>query len=224
MRIIVLEGINGAGKTTAARQIRAAVQELGFQCLCVDPAATGPIGKLLRERIVDPDFEHNPELDTVLFAGLRAEGAQHILHTIREHPSVVLVLERWSLALTAYGIADSTSPELIRELRRVLDNLFPVDVTLIFDLRGEVACSRLSSLPKKNRFELRGEEYLNLVASTYRDVGECEAGTTVIDASASRDIVGEQIQSVLISSIPEFHGLRLNGTGAEDPAQLDLGI
>lgn len=224
MRIIVLEGINGSGKTTAARRIRAAVQELGLQCLCVDPAATGPIGTLLRERIVDPDFEHNPELDTVLFAGLRAEGALHLLNKIREHPSVILVLERWSLALAAYGIADSARPELIRELRRVLDSAFFIDVTLIFDVPGALAFDRLSSLPKKNRFELRGKEYLGAVARAYREAGEREARTAVVDASASRGVVDEQIQNVLISSIPEFRGLRLNATTSEESAQRGLGI
>ena len=216
--------LTALAKRWRRRQIQTAVQELGFQCLSIDPAASGPIGKLLRDRIVDPEFVHNPELDTVLFAGLRAEGAQHILQAIKKHPSVILVLERWSLALAAYGVVDSTSSQLIQELRRVLDALLPIDITLVFDLGGEIAYKRIGSVGKKNRFELRGAEYLSSVARAYREFGEREARTSIIDASASQEEVGEQIQTVLASHIPEFRELRLNVTNGEDHSQLDLDL
>lgn len=223
MRIFVLEGVNAAGKSLAGTLIRNAMHELGSQCLVVDPAAFGPIGKLLRERIVDPSFRNNAELDSVLFAALRAEGAEHILQSLAASSSVTLVLERWSLALAAYGAADGTRAQLISELRAVLDGLLNVDFTFLLDVDGDTAFRRLEKTERRNRFEIRGKDYLGSVAQAYRDAAQQETRTSVIDATATPAQVCEQIRNVLRSIDPEFEGLRFSSASVgSDPAQLDL--
>jgi dTMP kinase len=223
MRIFVLEGINAAGKTLAGKVIKNAIHQLGAQCLVVDPAAYGPIGKLLRERIVDPNFRENADLDAVLFSALRAEGAQHILSDLACDSSVNIVLERWSLALAAYGRADGTRPQLVSELRAVLNSLLPVDLTFLLDIHGSTALERLASNPKKNRFELRGAEYLESVSQAYRELASVEANTFIIDALASPIQVCEQMRAVLSAVYPQFGDLRFDRIAA-DTEQLDLGL
>jgi dTMP kinase len=224
MRVIVLEGVNAAGKSLVGKLIKNAVQELERQCLVVDPAAFGPIGKLLRDRIVDPSFRENSELDAVLFAALRAEGAEHILQSVQTDASITLVLERWSLAIAAYGAADGTRPQLVTELRLVLNALLVVDHTFVLDVSGAAAIERLERTVKKNRFELRGKEYLNSVAQAYRTIAQREQRTTVIDASVSPSSVCEQLRQTLIS-LPEFKSLSFSGVVSDrDATQLDLGL
>lgn len=223
MRIFVLEGVNGAGKSLAGVLMRNAMHELGLQCLVVDPAAFGPIGKLLRERIVDPNVRHNADLDSVLFAALRAEGAEHILQTLRSASCAALVLERWSIALAAYGAVDGARPQLISELRAALHSLLEADFTFLLDIDGETACRRLATTPKRNRFEMRGEEYLGSVAQAYRHLAQQDKRVSIIDASATPAEVYCQLRNVLRSIDPAFEHLSLNSSSfAYDPAQMDL--
>jgi thymidylate kinase len=223
MKIFVLEGVNAAGKSLAGTLMRNAMHELGLQCLVVDPAAFGPIGKLLRERIVDPSFGHNADLDSVLFAALRAEGAEHILQTLRSASCAVLVLERWSLALAAYGAVDGTRPQLISELRAVLDGLLEVDFTFLLNIDGETACRRLATTEKRNRFEMRGEEYLGSVAQAYRNAAQQDKRVSMIDASATPAQVCFQLRTVLRSIDPAFEHLNFSSSSLmNDPAQMNL--
>jgi thymidylate kinase len=205
MRVIVLEGINAAGKTSVGKAIGTAIHGLGLQCKVVDPAAFGPIGKLLRERIVDPSFRDNADLDAVLFAALRAEGAQHIVQELGPMPGLTLVLERWSLALAAYGSADGSRPQLVSELRSVLDSLLKIDFTLLLDISGAEALRRFSNTGRKNRFELRGREYLDRVAQAYREAAGKDIGETeLINACADPYDVCTQLKAALGRRFPEL--------------------
>jgi dTMP kinase len=225
MRVIVLEGVNAAGKSLVGRVIRNAIQALGLQCLVVDPAGFGRIGTLLRERIVDPSFHHNPDLDAVLFAALRAEGAEYILQSVGTASAITVVLERWSLALAAYGTADGARPRLVSELRAVLHTLLAVDMTILLNVSGEIAFERLARTEKQNRFEMRGKEYLDAVAQSYCMLAQQEQGTKVIDASANLASVCEQLRTALVSSWPEFENVSFGGAASERHiAQLDLNL
>lgn len=223
MRIFVLEGVNGAGKSLAGTLIRNAIHERGSQCIVIDPTAVGPIGRLLRERIVDPSFRNNANLDAVLFTALRAAGAQHILHSIDTTSSLTLVLERWSLALAAYGAADGTRPELVIELRAVLDSILKVDYTFLLDITGTTAVDRIASTGKRNRFEIRGRDYLDSVSKAYRIAGAHQEQLSIINAEGTPMQVCEQISSVFSSICPELSSMEIRSSGAGDaPTQLDL--
>jgi thymidylate kinase len=131
------------------------------------------------------------------------------------------VLERWSLAIGAYGTADGARPQLISELQATLESLLAVDLTLLLDLHGEAAIERLAMLPKRNRFELRGQAYLDRVAQAYREAASKELETVKLDASATPSQVCEQIRIALCAAYPEFERLKFNRVDAGNE-QLDL--
>jgi thymidylate kinase len=180
---------------------------------------------LLRERIVDPSFRHNADLDAVLFAALRAEGAEHILQSVGTESAITVVLERWSLALAAYGTADGARSQLVSELRAVLHTLLSVDMTILLNVSGEIAFERLARIERQNRFEMRGKDYLDAVAQSYFALAQQEQRTKVIDASANPASVCEQLRIALASSWPEFENVSFGGVALERyVAQLDLNL
>lgn len=197
MRIIALEGVNAAGKSSAARQVCSSLEAAGRPCFSVDPSGIGPIGKSLRNTIVRPSFQVTPEIDAILFTALRADGAQNVLDFIRSEPAATIVLERWSLALAAYGTADGVRSELITEMRKVLGESLHIDLTILLDIDGKLAFKRSINMPDRNRFELKGYEYFDLVAHWYRTFAREEENTVVIDASQSQDITLAQLMELL---------------------------
>jgi dTMP kinase len=206
-KTIALEGINAAGKSAVGELLVSTFQKAGYDALLIDPAAIGPIGKLLRQNIVHPCFPENPDVDAFLFAALRAEGAQEIMNLLKTRPSVLVILERWALAISAYGAADGARPELISELRKFLQAALAIDCTVLLNIRGDQAMNRILRGQNHNRFELRGANYLELVASYYRKYAEQEAETEIVDASNCPDVVLRQVCAVLTRKYSEFDGI-----------------
>jgi len=197
MKIVAIEGVNGAGKSAAGAFVQRALQASGQPCLVADPAGFGLVGQLLRRHVVHSSFEQNPDLDAIVFAAMRTEGAREIMRAIAAAPSTVVLLERWSLALAAYGAADGARRQLIGELRAVLKSALTVDMTVLLDLNGPLAAVRLANDGEHNRFELRGSVYLDDVARLYRYFAGQEARTEIIDASGVQTSTGERLLAIV---------------------------
>lgn len=202
MKVIVLEGINGSGKSSLAALIRSALDVANVPNIAVDPAAVGPIGQLLRTRLVHPEFGADPDVDTLLFAALRAEGFRRLCETL-EHPDIVIILERWALALCAYGHADGARAPLIAELRGVLSRITRVDITFVIDVPGAVAMSRLTQ-GYLNRFELKGAGYLDRVADAYRRLAQVENETYLMDGTKGLGAIFAQMRPFIARHCPQF--------------------
>lgn len=205
MKVIALEGINGAGKSSVGALLRRTLLTEGRPCLLGDPAAFGPTGQLLRKRIVRPSVEANPDIDAVLFAALRAEGARGILEAVKSEPATTVVLERWSLALAAYGAADGAPTELVSELRAMLNRTLKVDLTVLLDLDGRLAFERIGTIADPNKFEAKGPAYFEKVAGWYRQIAAREEGNTVI-VGASGDLPStfQRVLEVVTSRWSDF--------------------
>jgi|ERR1039458_4322570 dTMP kinase len=204
MRVIVLEGVNAAGKSSVGLFLKKVLLDRGHPCVLADPAGCGPIGKLLRELIVQPSFLANADLHAVLFAALRAEGAEKLLEDTRSNPSSTLVLERWSLAISSYGAADGARTNLISELRGFLQSILEVDTTVLLDINGETAHGRIATISNHNQFELRGQRYLDDVARYYRSFAEKETDTNVVDASSDLKTTCERVRKLLALKWSDF--------------------
>lgn len=195
MKVIALEGVNCCGKSSVGALIVQALSAPDHPSVLIDPAGFGPIGRVLRGRIVDPSFQASADLDALLFGALRAEGAQMLkdANCSEAGASSTIVLERWALALSAYGAADLARPQLIEELRRVLHSILEVDLTLLLDVPGELAMRRMVRIGNHNRFELRGAQYLEEVAHWYRHFARREDRTHIIDASGDLKRTFDQV-------------------------------
>jgi dTMP kinase len=184
VKVVVFEGTNAAGKSEITSRVRNALHASGQPCVCVDPAGYGRIGRILRQHLVDPAISTTPDYDAVLFAALRAEGAMTLQRKSGMETHGLILLERWSIALAAYGRADGASETLIVELRKLLQSVLAVDLTILLDVNGVTAFERAGSAGARNRFEARGADYLDSVASHYRQIAIEEQQTVVVNAMA----------------------------------------
>ena len=207
MRVIALEGVNSCGKSSIGSLIVRVLSAANHSTILIDPAGFGPVGRVLRGQIVNPSFQASADLDALLFGALRAEGAQMLkdANCSEVSASSTIVLERWALALSAYGAADLARPQLIAELRRVLLSILNVDLTVLLDITGDLALRRMVQIGNHNRFELRGAQYLDEVAHWYRHFARREERTYVIDASGDVQQTFEQVCVLLDSHGWQVH-------------------
>lgn len=78
-RLLVIEGIDGAGTTTQAKRLANALGERGIECHATREPSDGPIGKLLRQILAG---EHSPTDATTLGLLFAADRADHLQREI----------------------------------------------------------------------------------------------------------------------------------------------
>ena len=167
---ITLEGPEGAGKTTnreyLAERLRAAGREV---VLTREPGGT-PLAEAIRELLLAPR-EEAMAADTELLL-MFAARAQHLAGVVRPALArgAVVLCDRFTDATYAYqgggrGVAESR----IAVLEQFVQGTLRPDLTLLFDLPGEVGLARAAARGRLDRFEQEGRAFFESVRAAYLD-------------------------------------------------------
>jgi len=159
---IVIEGIDGAGKTLHSRNLCFELHRRGLDARYTTEPSKNLIGKLIRY-----EFLHRtkipPEAETLLFAADRFQHVQLEILPMLQQNSVV-VSDRYYYASLAYQGAQNVSLEWIRNVNRFAPK---PDLAIYLDVPAEVAMARIrrgKSLLERIDLETRVREiYLDLV-------------------------------------------------------------
>ncbi len=108
--LIVLEGIDGAGKSTISRHIAAHCTARGLACVQSAEPTRGPWGLKLRQSMVEGRLTLEDELE--LFLKDRAEHVEQVILPALRHGKVV-ILDRYYLSTAAYQGARGVAPEWV---------------------------------------------------------------------------------------------------------------
>jgi len=166
--LIVVEGIDGTGKTTLARNIYLRLKNKGFPAMFTFEPTDGPWGKKLRRSFSAPG-RLTPQEELELFHKDRKE---HVEKTIR--PSLeqgeIVICDRYYFSTMAYQGARGLDPEAIRKTN---ETFAPVpDRVLLLELDPEAAIKRI----REGRGELPDNfeqlEYLKKVVGVFKSLSD----------------------------------------------------
>jgi dTMP kinase len=188
-RFLVLEGIDGCGKSTQLERLRHWLPSSGLipaDCRLVvtrEPGGT-PLGLALRQLLLHPPGEAAPgnRAELLLYA---ADRAQHVEQTIR--PALAaghwVLSDRFSGSTAAYqGYGRGLPLELIEQLEQVATGGLRPDLTLWLDLPVAESRRRRGDRPA-DRIEAGGEAFLEAVAAGFAALAE-RRGWCRVDAAA----------------------------------------
>ena len=201
-RFLVLEGIDGCGKTTQLRQLAEWLPESGLMPegatlhLTREPGGT-PLGRALRELLLHPPDEAAPcpEAELLMYA---ADRAQHVQRRIL--PALAcgdwVLSDRFSGSTLAYqGDGRGLDRALILALERIATAGLVPDVTLWLDLSLEASMARREERAE-DRIEAEGQAFLARVADGFRQLAT-ERGWVGIPAALSPAEVHHAIRLAL---------------------------
>jgi len=190
---ITLEGGEGAGKSTQARRLAAALQAAGCTALLTREPGGAPGAEVLRGLLLSRTHDWSPPAETYLHFAARAE---HLARTVQPALAVgqVVVCDRFAdstMAYQGYGLgADLT---LIAALTRLL----PVrpDLTLVLAVSPAVAAARLAARSQAlDRYEAMDAGFHARVAAGFLAIATTEPGRcVVVDADGSVDEVHSMV-------------------------------
>lgn len=197
-----LEGVEGAGKTTQARLLAAALVARGLDVLLTREPGGTELGAGIRELILA--HRHHPVPHAELFLIL-ADRAQHVAEVIRPALAAgrVVVADRYADATTAYQAAGrGIDPELVERAVAAATGGLKPDLTFLLDLPVAQARERVGSRGARDRLEAEAGAFHERVRAGYRREFEREPGRIkIVDAEADPETIHRSILSQVLAAL-----------------------
>jgi dTMP kinase len=193
---IVIEGIDGTGKSTQSKRLAEWFRSRGREVVLSREPTDGPWGKKLRESATTGRLSAEEELECFL-----NDRREHVEMSIK--PALaegkVVILDRYYFSTMAYQGARGFDPAEIR-LRNEAFAPRP-DLLLILDLSVESAHGRIGARgDTTNEFEQR--DTLSCCREIFLSLRD-EPFACVIDAEPSLNVVTADILSVVTAKFPD---------------------
>ena len=147
---IVIDGPDGAGKSTQLRLLAEFLRGEGLAVREVrDPGGT-PIGDRVRAILLDNAHgEMAVACELMLYMASRAQLGEEIIRPALTAGQCVLC-DRWVWSTTAYQVAeDKATAKDIMEIYRLALRDFRPHLTIILDIPAEAGLARLTSTPDR---------------------------------------------------------------------------
>lgn len=203
-RLLVLEGIDGCGKSTQLEALQrwlpgSGLLPAGARLLISREPGGTPFGQAVRQLLLHPAEAAAPcsTSELLLYA---ADRAQHVQTLIR--PALAaghwVLCDRFSGSTAAYqGYGRGLSLQLIDELERIATAGLRPDLTLWLDLPLALALARRHRRDRPaDRIEAAGEAFLGRVAAGFARLAG-ERGWQRVDASPAAAVVTATCQQEL---------------------------
>src|SRR2546422_6141094 len=187
---IVVEGPEGAGKSTLVRWLAARLRADGRRVVAVRQPGGTPVAEAARKLALRFPHAVAPAAELFLFLAARADLVHHVVRPALEEGQVV-VADRFDLSTIAYQVAGGGLPsaEVAQAIRLATGGLVP-DVTLVLDVPVELGRERQRTARKvQDRIERQDDAFHARVREAYRRAQG--AGGVANDASQSPETVEE---------------------------------
>ncbi|WP_440995441.1 dTMP kinase [Arhodomonas sp. SL1] len=204
-RFITIEGLEGAGKTTAMAAVEAWLQARGIDPLMTREPGGTPVGEAVRGLLLDHTYHGmTAKAEALLVFAARAEHLEQVITPALEAGRWV-VSDRFTDASYAYqGGGRGLGEARIEALERwVQDGLRP-DLTLYLDVPVARGLERAATRSDPDRFESEREGFFERARGVYRRrCAEHPERMRLIDASGEVEAVRRRIEAALALSFGE---------------------
>jgi dTMP kinase len=187
---VVVEGPEGAGKSTLVRWLGAELRAHGQDVLTVREPGGTPIAEAARKLALKSRHDRAFGAELFLFLAARADLVERVMRPALDRGQVVIA-DRFGLSTIAYQVAGRGLPRVDVEaaLRVATGGLSP-GLTLILDVPVAVGRERQRHAGKvKDRIEREDDTFHTRVREAYRSASG--PGIVHIDASQSKKAVQE---------------------------------
>ncbi len=203
-RFIVLDGMDGAGKSSQLGVLSAWLAETGREVVtCRDPGST-PVGDAIRAILLDRhDLHLDPTAEMFLYMAARAQLVAEVLRPALARGAWV-VSDRFLLSNVVYqGHAGGLDPATLWRLGDMATGGLAPDLVLVFDIDLETAARRMNR--PLDKLEARGDEYRQRLRAGYLREAAADPGRMrVINARGTPDEVTGLVREEVLKRFPEL--------------------
>ncbi len=197
-KFIVIEGLEGAGKSTAIALCQAYLEEHGIDFVNTREPGGTPVAESLREIVKsDHDEKVAGETELLLMYAARAQLVTNVIRPALAHGRWVLG-DRHDLSSQAYqGGGRGIEQDVLNTLSNlVLKGLKP-DLTLYLDIDPEIGLARAGSRGELDRIEQEDLSFFHRTRARYLALAEQDPSIVIIQAGEAIENVHGAIKAAL---------------------------
>ena len=203
-RFIVVEGLEGAGKSTAINTIKAYLSEHHITDVITtrEPGGTR-VGEIVRQLIKETldDQPLDPRTELLLMYASRIQLVQQVIIPALDRGCWV-VGDRFELSTWAYqGGGRGLDPQMIAHLSSFCLQDFKPDLTLFLDINPSQGLKRVKKRGALDRIEQESLDFFMHVREAYHAHIKTQDHVVVIDAGNPLDQVQRAIQAALFTTL-----------------------
>ena len=193
--LIVLEGIDGSGKTTQARSLLRRLRSRGWEAVFFREPSRGKWGREIKRKAARADSLTPPDELALVVKDRRENVEKNLKPALRE--GKVVVLDRYYFSTIAYQGAKGIDPRRIRRMNEAF--AVKPDLVIILDIAAGEGLARIAG--RKTRDELfEREDYLARVAKIFKNFRG--PGILHLDGRGDRLSVGRAIWARVATLLP----------------------
>ncbi len=172
-RLITVEGLDGAGKTTLVAGLTRELAARGRELLVLREPGGVELSERIRLLVKDPELPVDPRAEALLYAAARAQLVAEQLVPLLEDGQWVL-LDRFVDSSLAYqGAGRGLGVERIRALNELATGGLTPDRTLLLRIDPAIGRARIAGRDP-DRLERAGDEFFAAAARAYDELAAAE--------------------------------------------------
>lgn len=207
-RFLVVEGGEGAGKSTQVRLLAAFLRERGVSVVETREPGGTPLGERIRATVLESGATVPPATELLLILAARSTFVRQRVEPALAAGSWV-VSDRFEMSTFAYqGYGRGLPLAQVKEMNRFATGGAKPDLCLVLDLSPEEGMARHARAGKSpDRFESGGSAFLQRVAHGYSELARTTDEAVRVPAGGGVEEVARRIRREVESRFPETAGL-----------------
>lgn len=199
-KFIVIEGLEGAGKTTAQNTVIQTLRTRGIADLVFtrEPGGT-PLAERLRSLIKEghPDEPLTDKGEVLMLYAARVQLVENVILPAMARGAWVIG-DRHDLSSQAYqGGGRQIDPVLLQTLRDTVLGDFRPDLTLYLDIAPALGLQRARQRGELDRIEQQDLSFFERTRVRYLELAQNDPNTRIIDAGQALPVVTAAIEATL---------------------------
>lgn len=198
-KLIVIEGLEGAGKSTAVSTVIEFLNQLKIKALTTREPGGTAIGEVLRDLIKNPEYKDilDDKSELLLLYTARIQLIEQVIKPALKQ-GVWVIADRFELSTLAYqGGGRGLDQKMIEQLSAFALDGFKPDLTLYLDITPEEGMQRVRLRGACDRIEQQSIAFFNRVYESYRYYVQRSSDIEMIDAGRPLSEVKQEIQNIL---------------------------
>jgi len=196
---IVVEGMEGAGKSSAIVVVEQVIQEYGHAFINTREPGGTPLAESLRDIVKSAGHEEHLTQETellLMYASRSQLLANRILPALERGQWVIG--DRHDLSSQAYqGGGRGFDNQVMDAIAKVTLKGFKPDLTLYLDIEPKIGLSRAKARGELDRIELEKLDFFERVRNKYCQLADDNDDIRTIDANQSMEKVHQDIRHQL---------------------------
>ena len=207
-KYIVIEGLEGAGKTTARDAVVETLEQLGERSPLFTRAPGGTaLAEKLRSLVLDirsvGDEVITDKAEVLMFYAARVQLVETVIKPALAAGQWVIG-DRHDLSTQAYqGGGRGIDQRMLASLRDAVLGDFRPDLTLYLDVTPEVGLKRARARGELDRIEQESLNFFNRTRARYLELAAADPSIRTIDATQPLDAVLQDIRRTVTAWVGE---------------------